>query len=84
VLPASFDILFLGSGRECTMPTKWIHGGTIPPCPCGAASEDQVPDSKTLLPDADDCCPGYRIGVRSLHVAQVDSQVFALIVRFVR
>ena len=38
------------------MPTiLWIHGGLIPPCPfCGAPTEDQVPDSKTLLPDADD------------------------------
>lgn len=24
------------------MPTLWIHGGVIPPCPCGAPSEDQV------------------------------------------
>jgi hypothetical protein len=24
------------------MPTLWIHGGTIPPCPCGAPTEDQV------------------------------------------
>jgi hypothetical protein len=24
------------------MPTVWIHGGTIPPCPCGAPAEDQV------------------------------------------
>lgn len=24
------------------MPTLWIHGGTIPPCPCGASTEDQV------------------------------------------
>lgn len=24
------------------MPTRWIHGGVIPPCPCGATSEDQV------------------------------------------
>ena len=23
------------------MPTLWIHGGLIPPCPCGAPSEDQ-------------------------------------------
>jgi len=31
------------------MSTSWIHGGLIPPCPCGAPTEDQVPDSKTLL-----------------------------------
>jgi len=24
------------------MSTLWIHGGVIPPCPCGAPSEDQV------------------------------------------
>ncbi|HEY5457799.1 MAG TPA: hypothetical protein VIJ96_20225 [Acidothermaceae bacterium] len=25
------------------MPTVWIHGGTIPPCPfCGAPDDDQV------------------------------------------
>jgi hypothetical protein len=24
------------------MSTKWIHGGLIPPCPCGAPTEDQV------------------------------------------
>jgi len=24
------------------MPTYWIHGGLIPPCPCGAPTEDQV------------------------------------------
>ncbi len=24
------------------MPTLWIHGGHIPPCPCGAPTEDQV------------------------------------------
>jgi len=24
------------------MSTWWVHGGTTPPCPCGAASEDQV------------------------------------------
>ena len=25
------------------MPTVWIHGGTIPPCPfCGAPTEDQL------------------------------------------
>jgi hypothetical protein len=24
------------------MPTLWIHGGVIPPCPCGAPTEDQV------------------------------------------
>ena len=23
------------------MPTLWIHGGLIPPCPCGAPTEDQ-------------------------------------------
>jgi len=24
------------------MPNLWIHGGLIPPCACGAPSEDQV------------------------------------------
>jgi hypothetical protein len=24
------------------MPTLWVHGGLIPPCACGAPSEDQV------------------------------------------
>jgi hypothetical protein len=24
------------------LPTIWIHGGFIPPCPCGAPPEDQV------------------------------------------
>jgi hypothetical protein len=24
------------------MPTLWTHGGLIPPCPCGAPTEDQV------------------------------------------
>jgi len=23
------------------MPTLWIHGGVIPPCSCGAPTEDQ-------------------------------------------
>ena len=32
----------LGRDVERTMPTLWIHGGVIPPCPfCGAPPEDQ-------------------------------------------
>jgi hypothetical protein len=35
-------MLALGRDAERTMPTKWIHGGRLPPCPCGAPTEDQV------------------------------------------
>lgn len=24
------------------MPTRWIHAGSIPPCPCGAPPDDQA------------------------------------------
>jgi hypothetical protein len=33
----------IGSGSGCAVPTLWVHGGVIPPCPsCGAPAEDQT------------------------------------------
>lgn len=40
--PSRFDILTPGRDVERTVPTVWIHGGLIAPCPCGAPAEDQV------------------------------------------
>lgn len=42
LLHTSLETMSRGSGWELCVPTRWVHGGVIPPCPCGAPSEDQV------------------------------------------
>src|SRR5450755_1967100 len=44
-MPPAADLKLLGDrvGSVCAVSTTlWIHGGTIPPCPCGAPTLDQV------------------------------------------
>lgn len=48
-----------GRDMETCHAIRWIHGGLIPPCPCGTPTEDQVRRASgtaaaTLLPDLRD------------------------------
>ena len=40
---SSAGIVAAGSGSECAVSPRRIHGGVVPPCPsCGAPTEDQL------------------------------------------
>jgi hypothetical protein len=60
-----------GRDMETCHATRWIHGGLIPPCPCGTPTEDQVRRASrtaaaTLLPDLRDLPRSRPIGWPSL------------------